>query len=76
MNIVKDVKSIFQYEHLPPHLQEVSKPFYEIAVKLVDKLPPSSVLDYTLNNLLTAKDNAVRLAVDQVKHNKDWRFSE
>lgn len=53
----------FDYEHLPKHLQEISKPFAELARKLVGE--PGKVSDWTehtagLRKLLEAKDCFVR----------------
>lgn len=50
----------FAYEHLPPHLQAVSKPFGEIARTMVDTLPPNAERTAGLRKLLEAKDCAVR----------------
>lgn len=30
---------LFKYDHLPKHLQEVSKPFYQLAVEITMKTP-------------------------------------
>lgn len=50
----------FEYEHLPPHLQEVSKPFCELA-KVVDaNLPSNPEKTVALRKLLESKDCAVR----------------
>lgn len=56
--------SLFRYEHLPPHLQEVSKPFYDLAVSLVDTLPPSSERTLALRSLWEAKNLAVFAKVE------------
>jgi len=50
----------FKYEHLPEHLQAVSKPFGDLARKLADELPACRELDKALDRLLEAKDCAVR----------------
>jgi hypothetical protein len=50
----------FSYSHLPVYLQEVSKPFYELAYFLFEKLPDSSQRAMALQHLLIAKDAAVR----------------
>jgi len=52
-------KEFFSYEHLPPHLQDVSKRFYELAEFIVD-LPPNAERTVALRKLLEAKDAAVR----------------
>lgn len=50
----------FAYSHLPPHLQEVSKPFGDLAQQIVDTLPSNAERTAGLRKLLEAKDCAVR----------------
>jgi hypothetical protein len=50
----------FRYEHLPPHLQEVSKPFGELARKIAADLPRNPERTVALRKLLESKDCAVR----------------
>jgi hypothetical protein len=50
----------FTYGHLPPHLQEVSKPFSELAVLLDKTLPVNPETSTAFRKLLEAKDCAVR----------------
>lgn len=50
----------FSYEHLPPHLREVSKPFAELAHALDKSLPSNPESSTALRKLLEAKDCAVR----------------
>ncbi len=50
----------FSYEHLPAHLQEVSKPFGDLARQIVDTLPANPERTVALRKLLEAKDCAVR----------------
>lgn len=50
----------FAYEHLPPHLQTVSKPFGDLARSLVESLPANAERTVALRKLLEAKDCAVR----------------
>lgn len=52
----------FAYEHLPPRLQEVSKPFCELARSIAEKYdgPEAAVC---LRKLLEAKDAGVRAAL-------------
>lgn len=50
----------FAYEHLPPRLQEVSRPFGDLAHNLVVSLPNNPELTVALRKLLEAKDCAVR----------------
>lgn len=50
----------FQYAHLPAHLQEISKPFGDLATWMVDNLPRNPERSAGLRKLLEAKDCAVR----------------
>ena len=50
----------FAYEHLPPHLQEVSKAFHDTADWIVNNLPSNPERTAGLRKLLEAKDCAVR----------------
>jgi hypothetical protein len=50
----------FSYEHLPAHLQMVSKPFHDLAQHIVDALPQNAERTVALRKLLEAKDCAVR----------------
>lgn len=50
----------FAYEHLPEHLQEISKPFGELARWVESNLPANSESTTALRKLLEAKDCAVR----------------
>ena len=50
----------FAYEHLPPHLQEISKPFGEMAKQIVETMPANAERTAGLRKLLEAKDCIVR----------------
>jgi len=50
----------FEYGHLPEKLQAVSKPFGELANKMVADLPVNSESTTALRKLIEAKDCAVR----------------
>lgn len=50
----------FKFEHLPAHLQAVSKPFGELANAISDTLPRNPERTTALRKLLEAKDCAVR----------------
>lgn len=67
------IMQFFAYEHLPPHLQEVSKPFGDLARLIVGEeraMPPGTSTQFpiprnpertvALRKLLEAKDAAVR----------------
>lgn len=53
----------FKYEHLPQNLQNVSRPFGEVAQSIADRLPRNSERTTCLRKLLEAKDCAVRAAL-------------
>ena len=50
----------FAYEHLPPHLKEVSMQFANVAVWIVGELPRNPERTVALRKLLEAKDCAIR----------------
>ena len=50
----------FKYDHLPKHLQDVSKPFSELARTMLLGLPKNPETTKMLNKILEAKDCAVR----------------
>lgn len=54
----------FQYAHLPPRLQEVSRPFAELA-DFVMTLPRNPARTVALRKLLEAKDAALRAKLAQ-----------
>ena len=54
------ILQFFAYEHLPAHLQEVSKPFGDMANDIVAKLPRNPERTVALRKLLESKDAAVR----------------
>ena len=63
---VEAIVKYFAWAHLPPHLQEVSRPFGELAERVADTLsgPEATVC---LRKLLEAKDCAVRAALDAAR---------
>ena len=50
----------FEYDHLPPKLQSVSKPFGDLAHLIYSSLPSNPETTTCLRKLLEAKDCAVR----------------
>lgn len=56
---IHNVLQFFRYDHLPPHLQERSKPFADLAV-IVASGPTNPETTVALRKLLEAKDAAVR----------------
>ncbi len=70
----EDILKFFNYSHLPPHLQAVSRPFYDLAhsiagtmqspnIGVCDVLPRCPERTVALRKLLEAKDAAVRTLV-------------
>ena len=57
------IMKYFAYAHLPEHLQEVSKPFGELAELIYETLAPSDQKAVALQKLLESKDAAVRAAL-------------
>jgi hypothetical protein len=53
------IMQFFSYAHLPPVLQEISKPFRDMATKLME-LPRNPERTVALRKLLESKDAAVR----------------
>ena len=53
----------FAYEHLPKYLQDVSKPFGDLARDMWEIEPAHSERGVALRKLLEAKDAAVRAVV-------------
>lgn len=54
----------FEYGHLPPHLQEISKPVYDLAHELDLKLQDCAEKSAGLRKLLEAKDCLVRAKIE------------
>jgi len=67
--MTEHILQFFAYAHLPQHLQNVSKPFGELAEGVVMALPRNPERTVALRKLLEAKDAAVRalLAKDDVQ---------
>lgn len=55
----------FAYDHLPAHLQAISKPFADLAQQIEDSAPPSAEKSAGLRKLLEAKDCVVRSHVPE-----------
>lgn len=54
------IMKYFEYQHLPPHLQEVSKPIGDLAKQMDEQLPDGAEKSAGLRKLLEAKDCLVR----------------
>ncbi len=66
MSHVKQIDSImrfFEYEHLPAHLQDVSRIMHRAAIKMESELPNGPEKSAGLRKLLEAKDCFVRAAI-------------
>lgn len=57
---IDPVLKYFEYDHLPPELKEVSKPFAELAMFVIDVIPRNAERTVALRKLLEGKDAAVR----------------
>lgn len=57
------IMKYFSYDHLPAHLQEVSKPIGDLAMALYIALPDGPEKTAGLRKLLEAKDCFVRAAL-------------
>lgn len=57
------ILAFFKYEHLPEPLQEISKPFAQLAYEMATNLPSGAEVSAGLRKLLEAKDCAVRAAL-------------
>lgn len=56
----------FSYEHLPPKLQEISKPLAELAKQMEETLPDGPEKSAGMRKLLEAKDCFVRAYLEKV----------
>lgn len=50
----------FKFDHLPPHLQSASSPFWDVACQITSTIDPGPERTVALRKLLEAKDAAVR----------------
>lgn len=60
MEPVDHIMQFFAFEHLPEAMQGVSRPFGELAAKIVSSIPRNPERTVALRKLLEAKDAAVR----------------
>lgn len=63
-----EVLKYFNYQHLPPHLQDISKACHDLMVQMVNSLPCNPQLTRGLHKLLEAKDCFVRANVKPGDH--------
>ncbi len=57
------IGQFFTFEHLPPHLQTISREFAILATQVVNALPSNPERTVALRKLLESKDAAVRAAL-------------
>lgn len=62
MEPVEPIMQFFSYAHLPEAMQAVSRPFCELAQKMLE-LPRNPERSVALRKLLEAKDAAVRAKI-------------
>ena len=62
---MSDIVKFFKYDHLPEHLQEVSKPLGELALLMDETLPDCAEKSAGLRKLLEAKDCFVRAKLEE-----------
>lgn len=60
---IKHVLQYFNYEHLPTHLQDISRDFATLAIKTANRHPDNPETTVAIRKLLEAKDAAVRAAL-------------
>lgn len=58
--IANPIMQFFSYDHLPPHLAEVSRSWCLLAEEVVASLPDNAERSVALRKLLEGKDAAVR----------------
>lgn len=56
----EELDKYFSYDHLPPHLQNVSRPLCEVARQIDDLVPAGPQKDIAMQKILEAKDAVVR----------------
>lgn len=57
------IMKYFAYQHLPAHLQDVSKPIGDLATLMDETLPDGAEKSAGLRKLLEAKDALVRAKI-------------
>ena len=62
MSDIQELLKAFAYAHLPPHLQDISRPFGELAEQVAAR-KDSYHKRVALERLLEAKDAAVRASL-------------
>ena len=58
------ILQFFEFKHLPPHLQDISSPFHDMAHRIAQTVPRNPERTVALRKLLEAKDAvSVRAAI-------------
>lgn len=65
--MTEHIAQFFAYEHLPDHLKSVSRPFCDLAEKIIASLPRNPERTVALRKLLEAKDAAIRAMIAEPK---------
>jgi hypothetical protein len=60
---MKNFMQFFKYDHLPPDLREVARPFAVMAAHLLETLPHNPESTVCVRKLMEAKDCALRAHV-------------
>tara|TARA_R110000772_G_scaffold159223_1_gene270382 strand:+ start:1274 stop:1465 length:192 start_codon:yes stop_codon:yes gene_type:complete len=60
----EQVSKLFAYAHLPPHLQEISQPYHQMAMQLQDRFP-SAEGTLAIRKLWEAKNLVVWCGANQ-----------
>jgi hypothetical protein len=63
MMATEPMLQFFRYDHLPAHLQVVSRAFCDLATEIAETLPRNPERTVALRKLLEAKDCAVRAVI-------------
>lgn len=61
---IEKVDKLFRYGHLPQHLQDISRPFHDLAFEITHKIPNTAEYTLFLRSLWEAKNLAVYAAVE------------
>lgn len=59
------ILDLFDYAHLPPHLQKVSRPFHSIANEIEDRFAEYERAYFAGPTLTKDRDRSFSIAVDQ-----------
>ena len=65
--MTEHILQFFAYRHLPPDLADVSRPFCDLAEKIIASLPRNPERTVALRKLLEAKDAAIRAMIAEPK---------